>query len=184
MDCSILVKPHVQTLKPTLNQFLSGHVLAVRITALLLLSLAALLIFVSSGASRFNRAPVSPIVFGHLAVPTSTNANFVFVTLTNQSEFVVSYLTKPLQVNSNGIWSGPPGPHRQGLTELLAGQSGVVVIDATSTNQNTRVPVLWGYGYTFQATKWQQLREDFVGRINGRGGRGFLYTNYLTNLKL
>lgn len=174
----------MQTTKPTLNRFVSGHGLTFQIIALLLVSLAALLIFVSSGAARFNRAPVSPIVFGHLAVPTSTNANFIFVTLTNQSKFVVCYLTQPLQVSSNGIWSGPPGPPRQRLTQLLAGQSGMVVIDASSTNQNTRVPVLWGYGYTSPATKWQQLREDFMGRIGGRGGRGFLYTNYLTALKL
>lgn len=178
------VKPQMHPSKPTLNRFLSDHVLAFQIIALLLLSLAALLIFVLSGASRFNRAPVSPIVFGHLAVPTSTDANFVWVAFTNQSKFAVSYLTEPLQVSSNGIWSGPPSPPRQRLTKLLAGQSGMVVIDAAATNRNARVPVLWGYGYTPGATHWQQLREDFLGRVCGRGGRGFLYTNYLTNLKL
>jgi len=112
-------------------------------TALVLASLTALLILVWIGTSRY-KGPVSPIVFGHLAVPTSTNANFVCVTLTNQSNFGVHYLTEPLQVRSNGIWSGPPGPPRQRLTKLLAKQSGVVVVDAASTNQNTRVPVLWG----------------------------------------
>jgi hypothetical protein len=166
----------MQTPKPTLYCFLS--------TALLLVSLVALVIFVSSGIFFSEKAPVSPILFGHLAVPTSTNANFVCVTLTNQSDFVVFYLTKPLQVRSNGTWSGTLGPPRQRLTELLARQSGLVVVDAASTNQNTRVPVLWGYDYTFSATKWQQLREDLMGRISGRGGRGFLYTNYLTDLKL
>jgi hypothetical protein len=179
------VKPQMQTLKTNaLNSFLGGHVLAFKIIALLLLSLAAFVIFILSGASRFNRAPVSPIVFGRVAVPTSTNANLVCVTLTNQSKFAVSYLTEPLQVRSNGIWNGPPGPPRQRLTKLLPRQSGVVVVDAAATNQNTRVPVLWGYGYTPGATHWQQLREDFLGRISGRGGRGFLYTNYLTNVKL
>ena len=165
----------MQTSKPTLNRF--------QRTALGIVSLTSLLILVSSGTSC-SKVPSSPIEFGHLAVPTSTNANFVCVTLTNESDFVVHYLTKPLQVRSNGIWSGPPGPPRQRLTELLARQSGVVVVDAASTNQNTRVPVLWGYDYTFRATKWQQLREDLMGRIYGRGGRGFLYTNYLPALKL
>jgi hypothetical protein len=164
------------TSKPTLNCF--------QWTALGIVGLAALVFIVLSGIFGYKKAPISPIEFGHLAVPTSTNANFVWVTLTNESDFVVYYLTKPLQVRSNGIWSGPPGPPGQRLTTLLARQSGVVVVDAASTNQNTRVPVLWGYDYTPGATKLQQLREDLMGRIYGRGGRGFLYTNYLTDLKL
>lgn len=150
-----------------------------------LVGLAALLLVVSSGAflsEILNRIPVSPIVFGHLAVPTATNGNFVCVALTNKSQFAVSYLTEPLQVRSNGVWSGPPGPRRQRLKKLLAGQSGVVVIDAASTNQGTRVPVLWAYDdYTPGAGRWQQLCEDLVGRISGRGGRALLYTNYLSD---
>src|SRR5215472_18740886 len=67
----LLVEPQMQTPKPTPNCFLSGHVIAFQITALLLVSLAALLIVVSIGASRFKKVPASPIVFGHLAVPTS-----------------------------------------------------------------------------------------------------------------
>ncbi len=166
----------MQSSKPTFNRF--------QRTALQLVTLTALVIIVSSGTSCSKKVPLSPIGFGHLAVPTSTNANFVCVTLTNQSDFVVFYLTKPLQVCSNGIWSGPPGPPRQRLTKLLARQSGVVVVEAASTNQNTRVPVLWGYDdYTPGATKWQQLREDLMGRINGRGGRAILHTDYLTDLK-
>ena len=165
----------MQTSKPTLTRF--------QRIALGIVSLTVLVIIVSSGTFYYKNAPISPIEFGHLAVPTSTNANFVCVTLTNQSDFVVHYLTKPPEVRSNGIWSGPPGPPRQRLTTLLARQSGVVVVDAASTNQNTRVPVLWGYDYTPRATKWQQLSEDLMGRIHGRGGSGFLYTNYLTALK-
>jgi hypothetical protein len=165
----------MQTPTPALDWFLR--------TALRLVSLAALLLVVSSAVSCSNKAPVSPIVFGHLAVPTSTNANFVCVTLTNQSSAVVVYLTEPTEISSNEIWSGPPSPPRQRLTRLLGRQSGVVVVDAASTNKNTRVPVLWGYTYSSGATRWQQLREDFMGRISGRGGRGFLYTNYLTDLK-
>lgn len=159
------------------------------IIGLIIAGLCAFAVLSILFTSSSKKAPLSPIEFGHLAVPTSTNANFVCVMLTNQSDFVVHYLTKPLQVRSNGIWSCPPGPPRQRLTKLLPGQSGVVVVDAASTNQNTRVPVLWGYGYndyTPRATKWphlMQLREDLMGRIHGRGGRGLLYTNYLIDLK-
>lgn len=162
---------------------------ALGIIGLIIAGLCAVAAFSILPTSFSKKAPLSPIEFGHLAVPTSTNANFVCVQLTNQSDFEVLYLTKPLQVRSNGIWSGPPGPPRQRLMKLRPKQAGVVVVDAASTNQNTRVPVLWGYGYNVYppgATKWphlMQLREDLMGRIHGRGGRGFLYTNYLTDLK-
>lgn len=112
------------------------------------------------------------------------NANSICVTITNQSDSEVSYLVCPLEVRSNGIWSGPTLPPRQKLTKLLPGQSGVVAVDAALTNGNTRVPMLWGYGYNAPATKWQQLTEELAGRIRGRGGRGLLYTNFLTNLSL
>jgi hypothetical protein len=153
-------------------------------TALGLAGVTVLLILVLIGTYR-SKAPMSPIVFGHLAVPTSTNANFVWVTLTNRSDSVVVYLACPTEVRSNGIWTGPPLPPRQKMSNLLAGQSGVVMVAAASTNENTRVPILWGYyDYKPGATRWQQLREDLVGRVRGHGGRGFLYTNYLTDLKL
>jgi len=155
-------------------------------TVLRWVSLAALLLLVLIGASC-SKVPESPIIFGHLAEPIPTNANSVCVTLTNQSNFAVCYLACPLQVNSNGIWSGPTLPPRQRLTRLLPGQSGVVVVDAALTNENTRVPILWGYIYNARATRWprlQELTEDLAGQICGRGGRGLLYTNYLTNLNL
>lgn len=166
----------MQISKPTINRL--------QWTALGIVILLPLVLIVSSGTFGYKKVPISPLDFGHLAVPCSTNANYVFVTFTNRSSFVVHYLTKPLQVNSNGVWSGPPGPTGQRLSKLLARQSGVLMVEAASTNQNTRIPVLWGYDYTPSASKWQQLREDFMGRIHGRGGNGFLYTNYLTALKL
>lgn len=155
------------------------------IVAALCAFVAVSILFISSTKSP----PLSPIEFGHLALPTSTNANFVCVNFTNQSDFAVVYRTCPLEVRSNGIWSGRTLPPRQRLTKLLPRQSGVAVVEAASTNQNARVPVLWGYEYnvyTPRTTKWphfMQLREDLMGRIHGRGGRGFLYTNYLTDLK-
>ena len=166
----------MQTPKTTLNRF--------RRTALLLISLTALLVLVLSGTSCSKSSPMSPIVFGHLAVSTSTNASFVCVAVTNQSDSVVVYLACPPQVRSNGIWSGPPVPRHQRMSKLTARQSGVVIVEAASVNENARVPVLWGfYDYNPRATRWQQRIEDLVGRVSGRGGRGFLYTNYLTDLK-
>ncbi len=155
-----------------------------QLTALCLVSLTVLLILVWIRTS-LPKSPTSPIVFGHLAVPTATNADFVAVTLTNLSGSTIVYLPWPPEVKSNGIWTGAPPAPRQRMSKLLAGQSGVAVVAAASTNENTRVPFLWGYqDYNPGANRWQQLREDFVGRIRGHGGRGFLYTNYLTDLKL
>jgi hypothetical protein len=152
-------------------------------TALGLAGLTALLILISIGSSR-SKGPTSPIVFGNLAVPTSTNANLVSVTLTNRSNSKVVYLVFPPQVNSNGMWTGPTLPPRQRMSNLLARQSGVIMVAAASTNANTRVPILWGYNnYVPGGTRWQQLREDFLERIRGHGGTGFLYTNYLYDLK-
>ena len=163
----LIVKLQMQTPKPAFERF--------RRTALRL---------VLSGASCSKSSPVSPLLFGHLATPTSTNANFVCATLTNQSDSVVVYRVCPPEVRSNEVWSGPSLPPRQKLTKLLAGESGVVVVDAASTNENTRVPVLWGYGYdTPGATRWRQLTADFVSRVRGHGDIGLLYTNYLTNLR-
>jgi hypothetical protein len=171
-----LVKPQMQTPEPTLKSFQRA--------APILVSLAALLTLVLSGTSCSKRSPVSPLLFGHLAVPTSTNANLLWVAVTNQSDSVVVCLACPPQVRANGTWSGSPLPPRQKMTKLSAGQSGVIVVAATSVNENVRVPVLWGFSdYTPGATRWQQFREDLVARLNGRAGVGLLYTNYLTDLK-
>lgn len=154
--------------------------------ALSLVSITAVLILISMGAPH-PRFPRSPILLVHPAVPTLTNAHSVCITLTNLSTSTVSYLACPLQMRSNGIWSGPTLPTRQTLTRLPPRQSGVVVVDAAFTNGNARVPVLWGYDYDTRASMWprlHELAEDLAGRIRGRGGRGLLYTNYMTNISL
>ena len=125
-----------------------------------------------------------PIVFGHLAVPTSTNANFVSIAVTNQSDSVVVYLPCPFQVESNGVWSGPPPPQCQLMAQLAAGQSSVIVVEADALNKSARVPVLWGYfDYTPGASRWRQTMENLAAWSHGRAGVGLLYTNYLTDLK-
>jgi hypothetical protein len=160
---------------PTINHF--GR------TALLLLSLMAAIVLVVSITSCSKSTAMSPLAFGGLAMPKSTNADYASLAITNQSDSVVFYLACPPQVMSNGIWSGPANPSHQKLTKLAARQAGIIVVDAGWTNENTRVPVLWGYDYTPGATRWQEFREGLVRRVRGRGGRGFLYTNYLTSAK-
>ena len=155
-----------------------------RSTALLLLSLTALLFLILTGASCSKRTPRSPIVFGHSAVPNPTNANLVCVPVTNLSDSVVVFIACPPQVKSNGIWGAPTIPYREPMVTLAARQSGLMMVPATSLNQNVRVPVLWGYDdHTPGASTWQQITEDLVARLQGHGGLGFLYTNYLTGLK-
>ena len=152
--------------------------------ALLLVSLTALLTLVLGAASCSKQTPVSPLVFGHSAAPTSTNTDLVCVAVSNQSDAAVVYLACPPQVRSNGIWSGPPLPPRQRMTRLAPRQSGVMVMGAGVVNENVRVPVLWGFlDYTPRATRAQNFVENLIARANGRAGVGLLYTNYLTNLK-
>ena len=157
-----------------------------RITPPLPFSLAALFVLAFSGISCSKGNFTSPIAFSHLAVAASTNANFVCVAITNQSDSVVFCLACPLQGRSNGIWSGPPMPPHQKMTKLTARQTGVVVVDAGSTNENTRVPILWGYDYPLHASRLRWCMENMMGRLTGRNPRGLgaLYTNYLTDIKL
>jgi len=161
--------------KPIVNRF--------RRTTLLLTGLALLTLIVS-GAACSKRSTTPPIVFGHVAAPTATNASFVAVTVSNLSDSVIVYLACPAEVRSNGIWSGSPFPKGQRMTSLAAGQSGVLVIEAASVKENVRVPVLWGFiDYTPRASRWRQMGEAIMARVKGHGSIGLLYTNYLTNLK-
>jgi len=49
-----------------------------------------------------------------------------------------------------------------------------------------RVPVLWGFNYSANPTRWQELREDVVEwlRMGNLRGRGALYTNFVTDIRL
>jgi hypothetical protein len=165
----------MQTSESTLNPF--------RKTAHFLGGLTTILALVIGGACS-KRSLISPLGFGHLAVPTATNANFVFITVTNQSDEVVVYVACPAQVWSNGIWSGMSFPSGHRMTTLTARQSGVVVVEAAAVKEKSRVPILWGFlDFTPRATKWQQFKEKLYVRMKGRAGVGLLYTNYLSNFK-
>lgn len=156
-----------------------------RSAGLLVANLTAILVLSLSGSGCSKTSPIPPVAFGHLAVPTATNANFVGVAISNQSDCAVFYLACPVQVRTNGVWRGAPLPPRQRLTRLVARQAGVLVVEAAAAKENARVPVLWGFDdYTAGANRFQQVLEDLRARVRGRDGVGLLYTNYLTELKL
>jgi len=139
-----------------------------------------------SGISCSKKAPNSPIVFGRLPMPASTNAAFVYVTITNQSDSDVVYLAWPAQVRSNGLWIGPLRKTGQRLNKLPARGSGVLVFEAASLRENVRIPILWGYQYADlgrKPTRWKDFMRDIKAQFKGHGSVGLLYTNYLTDLK-
>ncbi len=148
---------------------------------------AAVLLVLAIDAS-FRRSPDrSPrqIAFSCLGVSVSSNVSFISVGITNQSGSTIVYLACPPQVKSHGAWSKFQFPSGMPMATLTAGQSSAVVVTTPSLSEESRVPVLWGFSYSSTATKWQQLREDVIGRLTRRNprGRGALYTNYVTDLR-
>jgi hypothetical protein len=55
-----------------------------------------------------------------------------------------------------------------------------------SSAGEARVPVLWGFTYSANATRWQEIGEDVAVyfRMHDLRGRGALYTNYVGDIKL
>jgi len=71
------------------------------------------------------------------------------------------------------------------MATLAAGRSATAVVPRSSSQEESKVPILWGFNYSSGVTRWQELKEDLVGRFTGRNprGRGALYTEYLTDIK-
>ena len=139
---------------------------------------------------RSHNKPAEPVAMSCLGVSASSNINFVSISIgiTNQSDAKIFYVTCPPQVMpnaSNAVWSKFQFPAGMPMAMLAPGQSGRMVVTMPASSGESRVPVLWGYGYSIPTTKWQQIREDVIGRLTGRNpvGRGFLHTNYVTNIK-
>jgi hypothetical protein len=90
-------------------------------------------------------------------------------------------VTKP-QEQSNGVWPKLAGGGTS-LKELLPGQGTTIQIAVPPPNVEFRVPVLWGFDYVPETRKWQQLKDEFLGRLSGRNpnGIGSLYTNHVIN---
>jgi hypothetical protein len=72
------------------------------------------------------------------------------------------------------------------LARLGAGASDTAIVATPLVSGESRVPVLWGFSYSANATRWQEIGEDAIEwlRMRNLRGRGALYTNYVTGIRL
>jgi hypothetical protein len=117
---------------------------------------------------------------------SSSNTSLISIGISNQSASSIVYFVGSPVFKSNGVWGGFQYPTGTTLVRLGAGQSATGVVTASSSSGEARVPVLWGFMYSPNATRWQEFREDVAAyfRMHDFGGRGALHTNYVTGIKL
>jgi hypothetical protein len=130
--------------------------------------------------------PTGQVAFSCLSVSNSSNACLITIGITNRSTSTIVYYVGPPQLQSNGVWSAAQFPLGTRLTQLGAGQSGTVIVTTPLASGESRVPVLWGFTYLASSTRWQEMREDVIEwfRMRNFRGRGALYTNYVTGIRL
>jgi hypothetical protein len=155
---------------------------AVGTIVLLVIVLTAVSLKLPEGAS-------SEISFSSGAVSTSSNISEVSIVISNPSSSPMIYHVGAPEFKLNGVWEGfsfPTGPMGPTFQILNPGHSVTNIVSSPQKNDEARVPVLWGFVYTPKATKWQQMREDFAEylRMHNSRGRGALYTNFVTGVKL
>lgn len=135
-----------------------------------------------------SRPPKSPpqIAFSCLGVSTSSNTSQVSIVISNQSALSIVYHVGGPVLKSNGVWGAFQNPSGTKLLPLGAGQSATAVIAVPSGSGEARIPVLWGFTYSPNATRWKEILEDVAAylRMHDFRGRGALYTNYVAGLKL
>jgi len=126
------------------------------------------------------------IAFSCVGVSTSSNTSLISIGISNQSASSIVYFVGSPVLKSNGVWGAFQYPAATKLVRLGAGQSAKAVITASSVSGEARVPVLWGFTYSPNATRWQEIREDGASwhRMHDFRGRGALYTNFVTAIKL
>src|SRR6266567_7420144 len=122
---------------------------------------AATVLIFAAGLAFFRSLskPTPQIVFSCLGVSTSSNTSFISVGITNQSCSTIVYLVCPPVVKSNGAWNKFQVPLGRPMATLAAGRSAMVVVPGSSSQEESKVPILWGFSYSNGATRWQELKE-------------------------
>lgn len=130
--------------------------------------------------------PTALVTLYCLGFSTSSNTSLISIGITNQSASTVSYFVGPPQLKSNGVWSAFQFPFGTPLTQLGSGQAGTATVTSPLMSGELRVPVLWGFNYSANATRWQEIKEDAIEwlRMHNFRGRGALYTNFVTDIRL
>jgi hypothetical protein len=140
------------------------------------------------GGIRGCSAPHPPTSLRGAHIVTLTNADYrvLSIAITNPSSYSMVYIACPPQVSSNGQWGQVSFPLGQPMAALAARQCTTLEVRVDAVVGEVRVPMLWGFSYPSQPTRWQQVKEDVLGRITGRNPRGMgaLYTNFVSDMRL
>jgi hypothetical protein len=147
---------------------------------------ASVVLFAAFAALTFARESSPQVVFSCVGISTSSNTNMISIAITNQSTSSIVYFVGDPVFKSDGVWGSFQHHRGTKLLRLGAGQSVIGVIPAPSMTGEVTVPVLWGFTYSPNATRWREMREDVAAyfRMHDFRGRGALYTNYVTGIKL
>jgi len=156
-------------------------------TQKIVVAVGAVVVLVGALAALTYARKSSPqVVFSCVGISTSSNSSLISIGITNQSTSSIVYFVGNPVLKSNGEWGSFQCPTGTKLVRLGAGQSAMGVITAPSATGEARVPVLWGFTYSPNPTRWQEIREDAAAyfRMHDFRGRGALYTNYVGGIKL
>ena len=144
-----------------------------------------LILLIAAVCLRSRNKPTGQVAFSCLGVSVSSNSTLISIGITNQSSSGIVYCVCPPQVTSNGVWGNVQVPFGKPMALLSPGQFGTVVVSTPLLSGEFRVPALWSFNNAATATRWREIKEDAIGRLSGRnpGGRGALYTNYVTDIR-
>lgn len=145
-----------------------------------------IVLFAAVASLTLSRKSSARVVFSYAGFSTTSNTHLISIAITNQSTSSIVYFVGDPVLQSNGVWGSFQCPKGTKLVGLGAGQSATGVITAPSATGEARIPVLWGFTYSLNATRWQEIGEDVVAyfRMHDLRGRGALYTNYVVGVKL
>lgn len=146
-----------------------------------------LLVIVLTAISMAIPQPSSEVSFSFGGVTNTWNVNLVSIVISNPSPSEINYLVGDAELKFNGIWQPYRFPMGMRMQRLGAGLSitNTVAISQAGSSE-ARVPILWGYAYTPATGRMQAMWEDAVAfmRTHNSRGRGALYTNFVSGLKL
>lgn len=159
----------------TTHQKIAGAVAAV---VLLVILLTAVSLAIPQASSD--------VTFSSGSVSTSSNMSLVSIVISNPSSSGILYYVGDAEFKSNGFWE--EFRYSRGLTfrPLAAGRSATNVVTVPAGSGEARVPVLWGFAYAAKPNPLQALWQDAVAniRMHNSRGRGALYTNFVSGIKL
>ena len=128
----------------------------------------------------------SEITFSCVGVSTSSNASSASIVINNPTSSRIVYSVGDPELKLNGVWENYQFPIGKPMRLLGPGLSVTNVVTRSPGSGEVRVPILWGFVYSPKANKLQALWENVQAsiRMHNSRGRGALYTNFVTDIKM